>query len=79
VSKDVFEPWRGSRFIIAPGHLVDVDDPFQYIIILTDIAYWHENWEKLQQWCEEYNSEILGMTVNIPDDKMLVLWTLRWS
>lgn len=49
------------------------------IIMLGDIGYWVDNYEQLQNWCQEHSAEVVGMTVNIPDERTLTAFCLRWA
>jgi hypothetical protein len=79
MSEDIFKEWRHQRFVVTHGRVLGNSDPFEYIIVLSDIEYWHKNWETLGEWCKDNQSEVLGMTVNIPDEETLVMFILRWS
>jgi hypothetical protein len=72
---DIFEEWKSQKFIIAdPGMFWG-----QYIVVLTDIDYWLDNYVDLVNWCKEHNGEVSGMTVEFPDDASLMFFVLRWS
>jgi hypothetical protein len=77
-NKDLFSDWKSSRFIIAENSLFDKTN-FEYLILLTDIKFWAENLEALQEWCLKNKSNQQGMTVEIPCEKTLVLFCLQWS
>ena len=79
MGEDIFKEWRHQRFVVAPRDIFGNADPFEYIIVLSDIEYWHKNWKTLEEWCKDNQSEILGMTVNIPNEKTLVMFILRWT
>ena len=64
-----------ERFIVAPDYLTDRE----ILIILSDIAYWNNNYDDLEQWCLEYQSQRQGMTVVCPDKQTLTAFCLRWS
>jgi hypothetical protein len=66
------------RFVIADD-LVSSSLGQHAIIMLSDLEYWSDNYEQLHTWCQEYSSEVVGMTVNIPDDRTLTAFCLRWS
>lgn len=53
--------------------------PTSLVIILADIAFWHQHYEDLKIWCDLRNCEVEGMTVTVPDFETLNLFALRWS
>ncbi len=73
---DVFGEWKKNRFIIT-------DTPFtpgfEFVIVLTDIGFWNDNYEHLKDWCDEHLAIQQGMTVEIPNKKVLTLFCLRWA
>ena len=72
---DIFENARDQRFIVAPQILTDNE----LLIILTDIKFWNDNFDQLQYWCKNNNSQQQGMTVLVPDSQSLTAFCLRWS
>ena len=38
-----------------------------------------ENDDELVEWCAENNCETKGMTVTLPDEESITLFTLRWT
>lgn len=73
---DIMADFKDRLFTVLDN---DFDDRFEYIAVLTDIAYWNTNFNKLMDWCGEHECEVLGMTVNIPDEQRAMLFTLRWA
>lgn len=73
---DIMEDWKNSRFIIVPN---EYEERFEHLVVLSDIRYWSENLNKLITWCDDNKCEIMGMTVNVPDDALLTLFILRWA
>jgi hypothetical protein len=67
---------NNMKFIVQENN---VDVYFKHFVLLCDVVYWNKNYEDLMNWCYYNDSELLGMTVNIPDDKRLFLFILRWS
>jgi len=66
------------HFIVAdPEVCASLDIPF--IVMLANIGYWVDNFDNLKDWCEQHNSKLQGMTVELPDAKTLTAFTLRWS
>jgi hypothetical protein len=75
-SEDVLKSWKENRFIIAGPDLLDNE----YLVILTDIAYWSENADELRDWCEQTpGATSAGMTVIFDNQQTLTLFLLRWS
>ena len=64
-----------NRFIIAPSELVDEEQ----LIILTDVQYWKDNWDALNQWCLVHDASTAGMAVVLGNERTLVEFILRWS
>ena len=73
---DIMEDFKNNKFIVQE---IEDDLYFKHFVVLCDVGYWYTNYEELMNWCDENDSEILGMTVNIPDDKRLFLFILRWA
>jgi hypothetical protein len=63
------------RFIIAPSELVDQEQ----LIILTDVQYWKDNWDALNQWCLGRDADTAGMAVVLGSERTLVEFILRWA
>ena len=76
---DIFHDWKKNRFIVAPEFAYDLGKDFKHVIVLTDIAFWAKEVDNLVPWCLENGCRTQGMTVEIPDDKILTLFCLRWS
>ena len=73
---DIFFSWKKYRFVVAePG---TYDGP-GHLIILADFVYWTHQVEHLIQWCIDNGCEQKGMTVRIPTDELLTMFTLRWD
>lgn len=66
------------RFVVADALVSQSLDRY-CIILMGDIGYWTDNYEDLQEWCENNGASVEGMTINIPDDKTLTAFCLRWS
>ncbi len=67
-----------SRFVVADREVSQSLGQYT-IIMLGDIGYWVDNYEVLQQWCEDNGGSVEGMTVNIPDDQTLTAFCLKWT
>ena len=67
-----------QRFIIADPEVCEsLGIPF--IVMLSNIGFWVENYDVLTEWCVQQNSKVMGMTVELPDAKTLTAFALRWS
>lgn len=67
-----------ARFIVADPEVSEsLGQPV--IVILSDIAFWNQHYDALQTWCECNNSEIQGMTVNMPNNATVTAFCLRWA
>ena len=67
-----------QRFIVAEPEVCEsLGVPF--IVMLSDMWFWNDNYDALKDWCKNNNSEVLGMTVELPDAKTLTVFALRWS
>ena len=75
---DIMQSWKENRFVIVPSYL-DVDNTHKTLVILTDIGYWVKYADDLLIWCAENNCETKGMTVTLPNEESITLFTLRWS
>ncbi len=73
---DIMEEFKNTKFLITPN---EYEERFEHLIVLCDISYWVENLDKLMSWCDDNECEVLGMTVNIPDDERLTIFILRWT
>jgi hypothetical protein len=79
-NNDLFAGWKNQRFTIAPNYTFsDVDDNCKHLIVLTDLRFWTLASDDLDRWCEENNCKTKGMTVEIPSDRELTLFCLRWA
>jgi hypothetical protein len=83
-SEDVFAEWKTRRFVVADNVYAESKN---IILILTDMAYWTGHYEELREWCQAHQCQtvgnpswaLMGMTVELPDEAALTLFTLRWS
>lgn len=66
------------RFVIADNE-VSKSLNQHTIVMLGDINFWAHYYDELQRWCWSHGAEVVGMTVNIPDEKTLTAFCLRWS
>lgn len=72
---DIMADYKDCLFKSVPN---EFDDAYQHLVVLCDWSYWMANWASLQDWCQQHGCEVLGMTVNIPDDETMMIFTLRW-
>ena len=70
------QDWKENRFVVVESALIDITDG--NLIILTDVAYWNENYELLHEWCADNDASVQGMTVTC-NDITLTAFCLRWS
>lgn len=79
--QDILEEWKHKRFIVADDSVRDQfeDRSSGHLIILTDFKFWADNIDDLVDWCEQYKVVGEGMSLTIPDDKLLTHFILRWS
>ena len=73
---DIMSDFKDRLFLIVPN---DFDDAYKHLVVLCDIEYWGTHYSALLDWCAEHDSEVLGMTVNIPNDEILSIFCLRWT
>lgn len=67
-----------DRFVVADPEVCDsLGIPF--IVMLSDIGFWVANYDGLQDWCEQHNCQVMGMTVELFDAKTLTAFALRWA
>lgn len=75
---DIFAEWKKQRFVLADKAMFPELTP-KHLVILTDVSYFTDHIEEFQAWCEQHKCNTVGMTVEIPTDELLTLFTLRWS
>jgi hypothetical protein len=75
---DIFSHWKTNRFIVADPNILELDE---ILIVLTDYKFWAQQHiaDQLLTWCKEYECEMQGMTVLIPNKKTLTVFMLRWA
>ena len=78
VNDDIFADWKNARFIVADKMLTE-DLTSKHIVVLADFKYWSQYSDELLEWCEQYNCEVKGMTVEIANDDTLLLFRLKWA
>ena len=77
MTEDVFEYWKScGRFMVVNDLYVECEN---ILVVLTDIKFWSEHYEELQAWCQIHNGKPVGMSVELPDEQTLLLFTLRWQ
>lgn len=75
---DIFADWKNQRFAVAPQYSFS-DYNCKHLIVLTDLKFWVLASDDLDRWCKENNCKTKGMTVEIPSDRELTLFCLRWA
>lgn len=73
---DIFAGWKDRKFVVSDDYYYN---DFQYVVVLIDFMYWHSVSDDLLLWCNQNNCTMKGLTVNIPDEKSLTLFYLRWA
>lgn len=61
-----------KTFIVVKG----IDQP---TVILSDYNYWSDAYGRLEQWANNHNSELVGMTLTFPDEETKMLFILEWA
>jgi len=73
---DIFEHWKNVRFVLANNVY---EESKNILLVLTDAVYWIDHYHELEEWCQLHQGQAVGMTVELPDEATLTLFTLRWS
>lgn len=74
---DIFQEWKDTKFLVADSKLCDTMD--ENLIILTDVEYWNDNYEKLKEWCKEIgDGEVRGMTFTC-NETTLTAFALKFA
>lgn len=73
---DIFESWKSAKFINATDVYVKSDG---IMLVLTNIEYWSDHYEELQDWCKAHGGKVVGMTVELPDERTFILFILKWA
>jgi hypothetical protein len=60
---DILKDWKHSKFIVV-DYLIE----YPNTIVLTDVVYWIDHLDDLNEWAEKHNCEVKGMTVSVPDE-----------
>jgi len=74
---DLMAGFKNKKFVIA-------DDYLGYgstTVVLTDIRFWANIVEQLEQWVKECTptAEIFGMTIDFKTREDLMLFVLKWA
>ena len=73
---DILADWKSNRFVIVEGIFTDQ----RYIlIVLCDITFWTQHYDVLNQWCQDHEVKLAGMTVELPTTELLTAFCLRWK
>jgi hypothetical protein len=75
---DILTDWKTQRFVVIDYPTCDND--VARTAILTDINFWVEHIDQLDQWCKDnVGAQRTGMTVGFDTPESLLLFTLRWA
>ena len=77
-SDDILADWKKERFIVAE-RILTADLTDNIVVVMTDYKFWAKYADECIEWCQQYNCEIKGMTIEIPDKDTLLLFRLRWA
>lgn len=67
-----------NHFVVADPEVCEsLGIPF--IVMLGDLDFWIQHYDALKEWCDQYNSKLQGMTVELPDEHTLTAFALRWT
>ena len=76
---DILADWKTQRFVVI-DYPTEWDNDVARTAILTDIDFWVEHIDQLDQWCEDnVGAQRTGMTVGFDTPESLLLFTLRWA
>jgi hypothetical protein len=69
---------KGHKFYLVPEEYLEEDVNYTSII-LTDVAYWNNNFDELNRWCIINSVDIVGLSLKIYDPLVLTAFILKWS
>ena len=75
---DVLAEMKGHKFYLVPEEYLEEDVNYTSII-LTDVAYWNNNFDELNRWCIINSVDIVGLSLKIYDPKIVMAFILKWS
>ena len=75
---DVLAEMKGHKFYLVPEEYLEEDVNYTSII-LTDVAYWNNNFDELNRWCILNSVDIVGLSLKIYDPKIVMAFILKWS
>lgn len=77
---DIMQDYKNKRFVVVPNYISHgLSEPvYGHLVVLSDLGYWSDNIDTLIAWCAEHGCMHRGMTVDVPTDKLLTLFCLRW-
>lgn len=77
--EDMFAEWKNQRFIVVE-HAIARDNDVAHLVVLTDIRFWADHADELEEWCCQYPGAYqMGMTVGFDTQELLTLFCLRWN
>lgn len=71
--------WGHQKFVVYPNNNYGPSYFYSHYVILTDLQFWIENWDKLTEWTEEAGGEVTGMVLHLPNDRVVTEFCLKWS
>jgi hypothetical protein len=75
---DLMHDWKRQRFVVLPGELVE-GSLYGITVLMSDYNYWADHVGECVEWCSQHGCRIQGMTIEIPDEETLTLFSLKWS
>lgn len=76
MTADVFGEWKRYHFVKLEPNLVG--ERLGVTVLLTDIKYWTDNMDALQDWCQRHGAIQQGMTVDM-DEQSFLMFALKWD
>jgi hypothetical protein len=66
---------NNRKFIVIEPPIIDAG----ICVVLSNVGFWTMYYNELETWCNQNNSHLQGMTVQLPDENTLTLFCLQWS
>jgi len=88
---DIFAEWKKRRFVVVNEDFINerrsptedflfgTTDAIKHLVVMTDIKFWNEHADELEQWAIDNGCKSMGMTVEINSDQTLTAFMLKWS
>ena len=74
---DILADWKETRFVFYKHPTII--NSCEFSVLLLDYVFWAEHIPDLEEWCQKYNCSWSGMVVNVPDERTLTIFVLKWS